>query len=175
MILPDWLLDGRVDAAVMAQIGGVQHISAMPLACEEMVLLTAPGTRPPGPVSTEELAGTGLIITEALLAIMRCLLEGKPIELRIDLVLNSLEAIRLMVQQGLCRTIMPYSIIRRDREHGLLEVHRLLDGSLQRRLVLATAAGRRTTPAMEAVAALVKATVAEVDARAGFVIKLDEQ
>jgi LysR family nitrogen assimilation transcriptional regulator len=169
MKLPDWLLDGRVDAAVMAQIGSDRFISAEPLAREEMVLLTAPGIRAHGAVEPAELAGTGLIITEALLAIMRNLLEGQPIELRVDLVLNSLEAIRLMAQQGLCRTIMPYSIIRRDHEHGLLDVHRLLDGRLQRQLVLATAAGRRTAPATEAVANIIKVIVAEVEDQSGFI------
>jgi LysR family nitrogen assimilation transcriptional regulator len=169
MKLPDWLLDGRVDAAVMAQIGSDRFISAEPLTREEMVLLTAPGARARGAVEPAELAATGLIITEALLAIMRNLLEGQPIELRVDLVLNSLEAIRLMAQQGLCRTIMPYSIIRRDHEHGLLDVHRLLDGRLQRQLVLATAAGRRIAPATEAVANIIKATVAEVEGQSGFI------
>jgi LysR family nitrogen assimilation transcriptional regulator len=169
MKLPDWLMDGRIDAAVMAQIGDNRYISATPLAREEMVLLTAPGARTPGAVNADELAGTSLILTEALFAIMRSLLEGRSIELRVDLVLNSLEAIRLMAQQGLCQTIMPYSIIRGDHEHGLLEVHRLLDGSLQRRLVLATAAGRRLTPATEIVADMIRAIVAEVESQAGFI------
>jgi LysR family nitrogen assimilation transcriptional regulator len=169
MKLPDWLLDGRVDAAVMAQIGNDRFISAEPLAREEMVLLTAPGARAHGAVEAAELAETGLTITEALLAIMRGLLEGQPIELRVDLVLNSLEAIRLMAQQGLCQTIMPYSIIRRDHAHGLLDVHRLLDGRLQRQLVLATAAGRRTAPATAAVANIIKSIVAEVEGQSGFI------
>jgi LysR family nitrogen assimilation transcriptional regulator len=169
MKLPDWLLDGRVDAAVMAQIGSDRFISAEPLAREEMVLLTAPGARAHGAVEPAELAATGLIITEALLVIMRNLLEGQPIQLRVDLVLNSLEAIRLMAQQGLCRTIMPYSIIRRDHEHGLLDVHRLLDGRLQRQLVLASAAGRRTAPATKAVANIIKTIVAEVEDQSGFI------
>jgi DNA-binding transcriptional LysR family regulator len=133
------------------------------------VLLTAPGARPHGAVESVELAGTGLIITEALLVIMRNLLEGQPIELRVDLVLNSLEAIRLMAQQGLCQTIMPYSIIRRDHERGLLDVHRLLDGRLQRQLVLATAAGRRVAPATEAVTNIIRAIVTEVEGQSGFI------
>jgi LysR family transcriptional regulator, nitrogen assimilation regulatory protein len=169
MKLPDWLMDGRVDAAVMAQIGNHRYISAEPLAHEEMVLLTAPDARPRRAIEAAELSGTGLIMTEALLAIMRGLLGGRSIELRVDLVLNSLETIRLMAQQGLCRTIMPYSIIRRDYEHGLLDVHRLLDGSLQRQLVLATAAGRRMAPATAAVANIIRAIVAEVESQNGFV------
>jgi hypothetical protein len=75
----------------------------------------------------------------------------------------------LMAQQGLCQTIMPYSIIRRDHEHGLLDVHRLLEGRLQRQRVLATAAGRRTAPAPEALANIVKAIVAEVESQSGFI------
>jgi len=169
MKLPDWLMDGRVDAAIMAQIGSHRYITAEPLAREEMVLLTAPGTRPHCAVEAGELSDTGLIITEALLAIMRGLLEGRSIDLRVDLVLNSLETIRLMAQQGLCRTIMPYSIIRRDDEHGLLDVHRLLDGSMQRQLVLATATGRRMAPATEAVINIIKAIVADVESQNGFV------
>ena len=74
-----------------------------------------------------------------------------------------------MAQQGLCQTIMPYSIIRRDHAHGLLDVHRLLDGRLQRQLVLATAAGRRIAPATEAVANIIKTIVAEVEGQSGFI------
>jgi LysR family transcriptional regulator, nitrogen assimilation regulatory protein len=168
MKLPEWLMDGRIDAAVMAEIGKDRYISAEPLAREEMVLLTAPGVRERRAVGAAELASTPLIITEALLVIMRGLIEKRAIELRVDLVLNSLETIRLMAQQGLCRTIMPYSIIRGDHEHGLLDVHRLLDGSLQRQLVLATAAGRRVAPATTAVTNLIKELVAEVEAQTGF-------
>ena len=46
MKLPDWLMDGRIDAAVMAQIGDDRYISATPLAREEMVLLTGPVPEP---------------------------------------------------------------------------------------------------------------------------------
>jgi LysR family transcriptional regulator, nitrogen assimilation regulatory protein len=169
MKLPDWLMDGRIDAAVLAQIGNDRYISSVPLAREEMVLLTAPGTRPTGAVEAGELAGTGLILTEALHAIMRSLLGGRSIELRVDLILNSLEAIRLMAQQGLCRTIMPYSIIRRDHELGLLDVHQLLDGSLQRQLILATAVGRRVAPTTEIVIDITRAIVAEVESQGGFI------
>jgi LysR family transcriptional regulator, nitrogen assimilation regulatory protein len=164
-----WLTDGRIDVALMAQIGSDRYIAAEPLAREEMVLLTRPGARVNTPVEAAELAETGLILTDALLAITRGLLEGRSIELRVDLVLNSLEAIRLMVQQGLCSTIMPYSIIKLDHEHGLLDVHRLLDGNLQRQLVLATAAGRRISLATEIVADLIRTIVAEVNDEGGFI------
>jgi DNA-binding transcriptional LysR family regulator len=110
-----------------------------------------------------------LILTEALHAIMRSLLGGRSIELRVDLILNSLEAIRLMAQQGLCRTIMPYSIIRRDHELGLLDVHQLLDGSLQCQLILATAVGRRVAPTTEIVIDITRAIVAEVESQGGFI------
>jgi DNA-binding transcriptional LysR family regulator len=141
----------------------------VPLAREEMVLLTAPGTRPKGAVEAGELAATGLILTEALHAIMRSLLGERSIELRVDLILNSLEAIRLMAQQGLCRTIMPYSIIRRDHERGLLDVHRLLDGRLQRQLILATAAGRRVAPTTQIVTDIIREIGAEVESQGGFI------
>jgi DNA-binding transcriptional LysR family regulator len=88
------------------------------------------------------------------------------------MILNSLETIRLMVQDGSCTTILPYSITRRDHAMKLVDVHRLLDGSIQRQLVISASEGRTVTSASEATAGMIRRVTEEIEARDGFSLRL---
>ena len=88
-----------------------------------------------------------------------------------EMVLNSLETIRLMVQDGSSSTILPYSITRRDHAMKLVDVHRLLDGSIQRQLVIATSEGRAVTSATEVTAAMIRSVTRDIEARDGFSLR----
>ena len=170
MLLPDKLAEGQVDVAVMADIAATRLVATTPIAMEEMVLVTRPNARPPRRVNRTELMQTPLILTEAIRTIMNGLLLGRGITLQIEMVLNSLETIRLMAQQGVCATILPCSIARHDHENGLLDMHSLLDGSIQRQLVLARPQGRPFSRASEAVSGLISAVTAELAERKCFAI-----
>lgn len=168
MVLPEWLLEGRVDVAVTAQLGRDRSIDAEPLAREEMVLLQAPGAARTGPVGERELAGTPLVMTAANRAITDALLAPHGLALDVEMVLNSLPAIRLMVQNGSCRTVLPYGVVHRHGMDGLVTARRLLPRGLHRQLVLAFPAGRRIPAAVQAVAGLLRASVADVDRQGGL-------
>ena len=170
MILPDWLAEGRIDAAVTTHLGRDRALTTLPLVREEMVLLQPPGSGGTGPVAAEELRHLALTMTQANLAITDALLAPHGLELCVDMVLNSLETIRLMVQSGLCRTVLPYAVVQRDAEKGLITARRLLPGGLHRQLVLAFLISRRIPPAVQAVCDLLRETVAEVEARDGFAL-----
>ena len=98
--LEEFLIDGRVDLALLSDVSRSRLIVSTRLAEEEMVLVTRPGARPPGVVSAEELSRTPLILGDGLRAAMDVLLAGRGIELQVDTELNDHETIRLMVQQG---------------------------------------------------------------------------
>lgn len=171
IILPEWLRSAKVDLAVMAEIARSRLLITHQLVREEMVLVTPPGRRAKGAVSAKELAATPLILTEAIRAMCNMLLEPHGITLKDEMILNSLETIRLMVQDGSCATILPYSITRRDHAMKLVDVHRLIDGSIQRQLVIAAPEGRTVSSAAEATADLIRRITEEIDARDGFTLR----
>ena len=123
--LEEMLIDGRIDLACMSELSRSRLIVSIRLAEEEMVLVTAPGTRPPGIVTAGELRRTTLILGDGLRAAMDTLLAGLGIELKVEIELNDHETIRLMVQQGVGASILPHASVARECARGLAEAHRL--------------------------------------------------
>jgi len=168
--LEEMLIDGHVDLAIMSELSRSRQIVSTALADEEMVLVTAPGARPPGVVSASELRRTTLILGDGLRAAMDTLLAGFGIELKVAVELNDHETIRLMVQQGVGASILPHSSVARECGRGLAEAHRLLRAGVFRTLALGTAANRTTSSARDAVTQVVKDMVGEIAARGSLAL-----
>src|ERR1700722_14177139 len=98
--LEEFVIDGRVDIALLSELSRSRLIVSTRLAEEEMVLVTRPGARSPGTVGGDELPSTPLILGDGLRAAMDALLAGYGIELTVDTELNDHETIRLMVAEG---------------------------------------------------------------------------
>ena len=162
--LEEFVVDGRVDIGLLAEISRSRLILSTRLAEEEMVLVTRPGSRPPHIVSLEELSRTPLILGDGLRAAMDNLLAGHRIELQVDTELNDHETIRLMVQQGVGASILPHSSVYRECARGLAEAHRITANGVFRTLALGVAANRSTSSAREAVAEIVTQVVADIEA-----------
>jgi LysR family transcriptional regulator, nitrogen assimilation regulatory protein len=153
--LEEFVIDGRIDIGLLAEIPRSRLILSTRLAEEEMVLVTRPGTRPRQIVSLEELRRTPLILGDGLRAAMETLLAADDVELKVDTELNDHETIRLMVQQGVGASILPHSSVYRECARGLAEAHRITDEGIFRTLALGVAANRGTSSAREAVAEIV--------------------
>jgi LysR family nitrogen assimilation transcriptional regulator len=162
--LEEFVVDGRVDIGLLAEISRSRLILSTRLAEEEMVLVTRPGARPQRIVSLEELSRTPLILGDGLRAAMDSLLAGHRIELQVDTELNDHETIRLMVQQGVGASILPHSSVYRECARGLAEAHRITANGVFRTLALGVAANRSTSSAREAVAEIVTQVVADIEA-----------
>lgn len=162
--LEEFLIDGRVDLALLSEISKSRLIVSTRLAEEEMVLITRPGARPHGVVSAEELSRTPLILGDGLRAALDVLLAGHGIALRVDTELNDHETIRLMVQQGVGASILPYSSVYRECARDLVEAHRVTVGGILRTLALGAAASRGPSAARQALAEIVTEVIAEIGA-----------
>ncbi|MGH7045672.1 MAG: LysR family transcriptional regulator [Stellaceae bacterium] len=162
--LEEFLIDGRVDLALMSEISRSRLILSIKLAEEEMVLLTRPGARPPGVVSAEELSRTPLILGDGLRAALDGLLAGRGIALRVDTELNDHETIRLMVQQGVGASILPHSSVHRECAHGLAQAHHITADGIFRTLALGVAASRSPSAARQALAEVVGEVLHEIEA-----------
>jgi LysR family nitrogen assimilation transcriptional regulator len=162
--LEEFVIDGRVDLALLSEMSQSRLILSAPLALEEMVLVTRPGARPPGSVTPEELARTPLILGDGLRTAMERLLAGLDIEIAVDTELNDHETIRLMVQQGVGASILPHSLVYRACLRGLLAAHRISEAGIFRTLSLGTAIDRTASAARDAVAEIVTAVLADIEA-----------
>src|SRR5713101_1795683 len=162
--LEEFVVDGRIDIGLLAEISRSRLILSTRLAEEEMVLVTRPGARPQRIVSLEELSRTPLILGDGLRAAMDNLLAGHRIELQVDTELNDHETIRLMVQQGVGASILPHSSVYRECARGLAEAHRITANGVFRTLALGGRRIIKTNKAREDVAEIVTQVVADIEA-----------
>jgi LysR family nitrogen assimilation transcriptional regulator len=160
--LEEFVIDGRVDIALLSELSRSRLIQSTRLAEEEMVLVTRAGARPPGIVTGDELRRTPLILGDGLRAAMDALLAGQGIELHVQTELNDHETIRLMVAQGMGAAVLPLSSASRECARGLLEAHRITENGVFRTLALGVRASRNASLAREAVGRTVRAMVEEM-------------
>jgi LysR family nitrogen assimilation transcriptional regulator len=166
--LEEFVIDGRVDIGLMAEISRSRLIVSTPLAEEEMVLVTKPGAWPRQVVSLAELRRIPLILGDGLRAAMETLLAGRGIDLQVETELNDHETIRLMVQQGVGASILPHSSVYRECMRELAEAHRITPEGVFRTLALGVAANRGTSSARGAVAEIVAQVIADIDVQGKF-------
>lgn len=161
--LEEFVIDGRVDIALLSELSRSRLIQSTRLAEEEMVLVTRAGMRLAGIVSGDELRRTPLILGDGLRAAMDALLAGHGIELNVETELNDHETIRLMVAQGMGAAVLPLSSASRECARGLLEAHRITESGVFRTLALGVRASRNASLAREAVARTIRTMVEEMD------------
>ncbi len=161
--LEEFIIDGRVDVALLSELSRSRLIVSTRLAQEEMVLVTRPGARPGGIVSGEELSQTSLILGDGLRAAMVALLAGRGIELHVEIEVNDHETIRLMVQQGAAASILPHSSVARECARGLLEAHRITEGGIFRTLARGVRVSRTASLAREAMVRTITQVVADME------------
>jgi LysR family transcriptional regulator, nitrogen assimilation regulatory protein len=168
--LEEFVIDGRVDVALLSELSRSRLVVSTRLAQEEMVLVTKPGGRPgahpgaqpAGSVGGDELSRTPLILGDGLRAAMHALLAGRGIELNVEIEVNDHETIRLMVQQGAAASILPYSSVARECGRGLIEAHRITEQGIFRTLALGVRVSRTASLAREAMEHTITDVVADM-------------
>ena len=171
--LEEFLVDGRVDMALLSEMSKSRLIRSTRLAEEEMVLVTTPRARPPGIVSPEELNRAPLILGDGLRAAMETLLAGRGIELQVETELNDHEAIRLMVQQGVGASILPHSSVYRECARNLATAHRITQQGVFRTLALGVAVNRGASSARDAAAEIVSLVMSDIEAEGRLRLDFD--
>lgn len=162
--LEEFVIDGRVDIALLSELSRSRLVLSTRLAQEEMVLVTRPGARRRrGVVDSAELGRTPLVLGDGLRAAMDALLAGRGIELRVAIEINDHETMRLMVQQGVASSILPYSSVARECAKGLVEAHRLTEDGIFRTLALGVRVSRGASQARDAVGRAVAEAVADME------------
>ena len=166
--LLDWLVEGRIDLAVVTEPAPSRRLAIHALAQEEMVLVMAPGRRPNGPIRLEEIGEAPLILSDGLRTILENLLPSPMLAQQPVLELNSIETIRIMVRQGIGDSILPFSVLQTEPEPNRLSAHRIGDKGLFRKVALVHAATRRVSAAGQAVMASVRSIFRDLDEGGAF-------
>jgi LysR family transcriptional regulator, nitrogen assimilation regulatory protein len=172
--LEEFLVDGRVDLALLSEMSKSRLILSTRLAEEEMVLVTKPGARPRQIVSLDELRRTPLILGDGLRAATESLLAGRGVELQIETELNDHETIRLMVQQGVGASILPHASVYRECARGLADAHRITRSGVFRTVALGVAANRGPSSARDVVADVVRQVLGDIEAEGRLCLELDD-
>lgn len=162
--LYDALLSGRLDVAILTNPSPSRALRLIPLISEPIVVVTSPqqrGTRKS--FTLEELAGTPLVVTEGLRALVEEQLARQGVRLNVCAEVDAVEAIRRLVCRGAGTTLMPVSAFHDDIASGQVAAYQIADTALQRMLVLASPADHKPSAAAEEISHIVRA---EVDSQA---------
>lgn len=139
----EWLLAGRIDAAVLYNSPNHPSVLSEPLADDELFLIgpTFGDDRPPpGQVNFDVFAQLPMILPSrphGLRRLIDQLLADRGIYPRVEMELEAMPSTMLLVEEGAGYTVLPYASV-----HLLVEVGRLavwpFDPPITRTLVLAT-------------------------------------
>lgn len=154
----EWLLDGRLDLAILYGDQPEPALDKWPLLDEPLAWVTPAGMAPdPAPVPLERLAGHELVLPgrdHGLRRIIDTACAAQGLALNVVAEIDSLANVKRLVEAGVGTTVLPLAAVAEEWAAGRLAAVPLGDARLQRRLVLATPTTRPASLAREAVAAL---------------------
>jgi LysR family nitrogen assimilation transcriptional regulator len=170
-----WLLEGRLDIAVIYEARRSHAISAEPLADEELFLIASGevveqavslGVVPAeGGVPLEAISRLDIILPGREHGLRRALQRAgaRPDPARL-LEVDSLAAIRTLVRRGAGWSVLPHAGLTAE-DHAGMVMRPLGDPPMRVRLMLAFSANRPITPALRAVTSFLRNEVAQLQAR----------
>jgi LysR family nitrogen assimilation transcriptional regulator len=155
----DWLVRGRIDAALtFGEIDGPE-LSLEALAAEELCFVVPAGGADAGPISLRELVTHALILPKPRRHV-RVLVEqaakAQGLTLRLGYEIDSFRTAREFVRRGMGSAVLPLSAVREPADREGLMLRSITAPALHRTLRLATMPGR-TTPGLAAMLDQVRA------------------
>jgi LysR family nitrogen assimilation transcriptional regulator len=170
-----WLLEGRLDIAVIYEARRSHAISAEPLADEELFLIASgevaqqavgAGVIPAeGGVPLEAISQLDIILPGREHGLRRALQRAgaRPDPARL-LEVDSLAAIRTLVRQGAGSTVLPRAALTAE-DHACMVIRPLGDPAMRARLMLAFSTNRPVTPALRSLTSFLRNEVVQLQAR----------
>ena len=159
--LLDALLTGRLDLALMTNPPRTTALTLTPLCSEPLVVLSPPGVRGTRHAfSLAELCGTPLIMTVGIRTLVEQQLTGFGGGLRVEAVVDSVEAIRRLLISGVGMTIMPVSAFHDEIRTGKLVAYPIEEANLHRILILARPVAEGRSAAIDEIEHIVRGEMA---------------
>lgn len=167
--LHEWLVDGRLDVAVMHDTPRTKHLTTDHLLVEELFLIgPAEGIQEEiGEIELSELVKFPLILPSRPHA-RRLLVDNvaskNNFAIIVDFEINALSVIKDLVEDGAGFTILPYSAVYKEIRQGQMSAKRFIGRPISRNLVLATSTQRSLSLAARAVVDRIKIEVKDLRA-----------
>jgi len=161
--LLEWVESGRLDLAVLYDARRGRNLIVAPLLMEELFLI-APGGGPrkAKPVGMSELEGLPLVLPgpeNGLRRVVDLAAAKAGIGLRVVMELDSVAALKQLVESGAGCTILPFGAVHREAREGRLTARPIASKLMRASLVTATPLHRPVTQATRALIRLVQAEV----------------
>lgn len=147
IVLEAGLQRGEIDLAFTYELSpDLPSVTGTPVMVEELLLVTRPDQVPGAEtVAFADVAAMELVLAHGRDPIRR-LVESAAVErglsVKVDYEVQSLQATRQVVQEGLAASILPYGTVAEEIASGLLAARRIADPVLKRTLYLARPTGR---------------------------------
>lgn len=167
--MQEWLVDGRLDIAVLYNARASADIDISPLLDEELLLVQArqPGLAedpPPGPITLAEVAALPLVIPSRPNAI-RTHVETEMAQIgcrmQVALEIDGVSAILDLVADGAGAALLSRNAVASCIRPSAYQVRAVCDPPLRTRLFLAVSSMRPTTLTQHATLDLIRGTLAE--------------
>ncbi|GAA5233161.1 LysR family transcriptional regulator [Verticiella sediminum] len=164
----EWLVDGRLDIALLHDAQRSKHIAVDFLASAGLHLVSAPSAPAPGKrrqhhIDMAQLDGIALVLPTRRHGLRRTLESAAAqarIRLRVDYEMDTLELMKDLVLTGVAHTVLALPAIHRELRHGTLTARRLRRPAVETRVMVATAFNRAYTQAMRVVQAEITLAIA---------------
>ncbi|CAB3743795.1 Hydrogen peroxide-inducible genes activator [Paraburkholderia sediminicola] len=174
----EWLVDGRVDLAILHDARRSSTVAVEPLAGAELFFVS-PTARTtfsvPATISLSSIAEVPLVLPTRNHGLRRTLeyaASNAAVTLKVEYEVDTLDLLKEIVIAGLACTILARPAVTKEVRSGVVQINAVDGPKLNTRLVLATAVGRPLTRAVRVVelelAALVKHMLAEEQEETGL-------
>jgi LysR family transcriptional regulator, nitrogen assimilation regulatory protein len=164
VFLADWLEQGRLDFALLTDPGPIPAIETRLLAEEEMVLVGARelmiGVAQTLPF--KDIVSFPLAMTNGFHRVIEPWLAACRISPSYEVEMDSIPVVKQMVLRGIYCSILPYAMVHAEVAAGDLQVARLIEPKICRRVVSAVNARRPVSMSIRKVEALVEQALCEL-------------
>lgn len=160
----EWLIDGRLDIAILHDAKRSRQISFDPLAEAELFLVSAPGSlskteRNASAVALPKLRGYKLALPTRNHGLRRTLefaASDAGVPLQVEYQIDTLPLMKNLVLNGLAHTVLALPAVASDVRASRLIARRIVDPTVSTTLGVATATNRPLTRATQLILAVIR-------------------
>ncbi|WP_119270970.1 LysR family transcriptional regulator [Taklimakanibacter deserti] len=162
--LSEWVEMGRLDLAILYDARRGRNLNAEPLLREPLFMVEASDRRrgSDGPIELAELSRRRLILPgpeNGLRRVIDTAMANADLPLSVTLEIDSVAAIKQLLEMGDDATVLPYGAVHREVREGRLRARRINADDAQAMLVTATPLHRPVTRATRVLLDLVRSEI----------------
>ncbi|MBP2232891.1 LysR family nitrogen assimilation transcriptional regulator [Azospirillum agricola] len=167
--LLEWVEGGRLDLAVLYDARRGRSMLSSPLLVENLMLIQSAkdageAATDDGPVPVAMLGDLRLVLPgleNGLRRVVDAAVRRAEIDLQVDMEINSVTAIKQLVEEGIGSTILPFGAVHREVRQGRLIAREIGSKDMHAMLVTATPLHQPVSKATRALLRLIHAEVAK--------------